>query len=562
MNPYDKDYSIEAEQAVLGSILLNNNTLERVNHLQASDFFIEEHRALWKIIMDTHAQYGVVDMVSVSEMIDQKGLAKNTGGGLPYVGLLVQRTPTTANAHVYAQIVKERSLMRKAKEAISKNNFDDIKAFTEEFNKAQTNISPVPSVQIKRFSELQTMETPPTEWVIEGLIPAKSRNLLAAKPKAGKSWLALDMALSVASGGDFLGKKTQQGDVLYLSLEDNDSRMKKRIETIKGQFNERVHYACECPNMSDGGIDVVINWCKSVENPKLIIIDTLAKFRPESKGKNLYEDDYNSTQALLRITEQFNCSVLLVHHTRKMKSDDPMDTVSGSLGLTGGIDNLFVLERGRNSNVAQLHVIGRDIEEDKPLNLSFDEGKWTHLSDFEKSITPERAKLALLILGNYSIKEMSGILEKQENAVYKMLHDMCEAGIINRKSRGQYLVNEEYSEVFLKQVIKAGKVQPLTAGRPQTQPTPEPQAKPSEQVQPSERTAEPQTSPPVLSKPTQDTVRIETIRIATPLPVSFPAVLAHETPYKPFFPQSYNNPLMPAGGSRENIQRGGREISG
>ncbi|WP_217884469.1 tyrosine-type recombinase/integrase [Thioflexithrix psekupsensis] len=56
--------------------------------------------------------------------------------------------------------------------------------------------------------------------------------------------------------------------------------------------------------------------------------------------------------------------------------------------------------------MAQLHVIGRDIEEDKPLNLSFDEGKWTHLSDFEKSITPERAKLALLILGNYSIKEV------------------------------------------------------------------------------------------------------------------------------------------------------------
>jgi RecA-family ATPase len=61
---------------------------------------------------------------------------------------------------------------------------------------------------------------------------AQGVTLLAGKPKAGKSWLALNIAEAVANGGSVLGEKVEQGDVLYLALEDNERRLKRRLDQM------------------------------------------------------------------------------------------------------------------------------------------------------------------------------------------------------------------------------------------------------------------------------------------------------------------------------------------
>lgn len=76
-------------------------------------------------------------------------------------------------------------------------------------------------------------------YIVEGL------TLLAGKPKAGKSYLALNIAYAIATGGQVLGAEVEQGDVLYLALEDNERRLQRRLDQIEPFRDKpkRLHFA-------------------------------------------------------------------------------------------------------------------------------------------------------------------------------------------------------------------------------------------------------------------------------------------------------------------------------
>ena len=88
-----------------------------------------------------------------------------------------------------------------------------------------------PELNLISAAELFSMDIKPVEFVIEGLVPV-GLVLLASPPKYGKSWLCLDMALSVAMGHDFLGFKTNKSNVIYLALEDRNDRLKQRTTQL------------------------------------------------------------------------------------------------------------------------------------------------------------------------------------------------------------------------------------------------------------------------------------------------------------------------------------------
>ena len=79
--------------------------------------------------------------------------------------------------------------------------------------------------------EIMTTVYKPIEFVIDGLL-AQGLYILAGAPKVGKSWLALDMCLSIAKGEKILGLKTSQGTALYLCLEDSYVRIQNRLYEI------------------------------------------------------------------------------------------------------------------------------------------------------------------------------------------------------------------------------------------------------------------------------------------------------------------------------------------
>ena len=95
-----------------------------------------------------------------------------------------------------------------------------------------------PQSQQRIFSaaELQTMTFQPLKFLLPGLVP-EGASLLVSRPKLGKSWFVLDIAIAIAAGRFTLGqRKPVQGDVLYLALEDGPRRLQRRISKLLPSF--------------------------------------------------------------------------------------------------------------------------------------------------------------------------------------------------------------------------------------------------------------------------------------------------------------------------------------
>src|SRR5690606_8633983 len=105
-------HSIEAEQAVLGGLLLDNSTWDQIaDRLNDSDFYRQDHQLLFRAIQSLIEAEKPCDAVTLAEALDNQQQLEQAGG-LEYIGTLARDTPSAANVRAYADIVRERSVMR------------------------------------------------------------------------------------------------------------------------------------------------------------------------------------------------------------------------------------------------------------------------------------------------------------------------------------------------------------------------------------------------------------------------------------------------------------------
>ena len=105
-------HSVEAEQSVLGGLLLEASALDKIVDLvSADDFYRQEHRLIFRQILRLTEQAKPVDVITVAEALEISGELEKVGG-LPYLGGLAQNVPSAANVRRYGEIVRERSIMR------------------------------------------------------------------------------------------------------------------------------------------------------------------------------------------------------------------------------------------------------------------------------------------------------------------------------------------------------------------------------------------------------------------------------------------------------------------
>ena len=113
---------------------------------------------------------------------------------------------------------------------------------------------------------------------------------------------------------------------------------------------------------------------------RLVIADTLAMLKPRTNGRRTqYDEDREAVGPIAPIATDHGIAILLVHHLREAESDDSLDMITGSVGLTGGVDGALVLKRKRGQADVYLHVDGRDIENPTELALKFDQNAATPL---------------------------------------------------------------------------------------------------------------------------------------------------------------------------------------
>jgi len=237
---------------------------------------------------------------------------------------------------------------------------------------------------------LMEQEFEPMQFGIEKILP-HGIFILAGSGKIGKSWLALDMCAAVSSGGKLWEFSAEQGEVLYLALEDNHARLQGRLmktETDNADV-KRLHLATASLGISNGLLEQTNNFLEEYPNTKMIIVDTLERIRDTELDKSMYSCDYRDMTALREITDKHRLTLLLIHHTRKMYDPDPLNTLSGSTGLVGSVDGVLVLEKDkRTSHKAKLTIANRDTE-GYCFKLEFDPDKCKWLFMGNEADTPD-----------------------------------------------------------------------------------------------------------------------------------------------------------------------------
>jgi hypothetical protein len=240
-------------------------------------------------------------------------------------------------------------------------------------------------------------------WVVPGVLP-EGCCVLTGHPKFGKSFLVLAIALAAASGGGVLGIPVEQRPVLYLALEDFDRRIQERAWKLAdgAPLPEDFYYITR--ENQDIALDEARKWLEAnVGRKPLVIVDTLEKIRGK-RGANSYGDDYEAGTKLQELLAPGG-AVVAVHHNRKdQSSEDFLDDVSGTLGLTGAVDTILNLKRKRTQREGTLSATGRDVEETIYKLLFSDDGNWravgTDLADAAQKLPQDRLGARMLeVLG-------------------------------------------------------------------------------------------------------------------------------------------------------------------
>jgi biotin operon repressor len=255
----------------------------------------------------------------------------------------------------------------------------------------------------------------------------------------------MGLAVAVASGGKALSTiDVEAGEVLYLALEDGPRRLQTRLNTIvKKNTPPLLDFATDWPRLDAGGIEQIGEWLDAHPQARLVIIDTLKMVRPpEGRNTSVYSSDYDCIRPLVALAKERVC-VLVIHHTRKALSDDPLATVSGSFGLTGAADGILILKRDRGKAEASLHVTGRDVEEQE-LGMRFDPrmGMWTALGDAADLRRSKERQDIIDVLAQadepMSPKAIADELSKNQNTIRRLIMKLADEGVIQRVKPGLY----------------------------------------------------------------------------------------------------------------------------
>jgi hypothetical protein len=311
---------------------------------------------------------------------------------------------------------------------------------------------------------LRAMSFNAVRFLVRNLIPNEGVTLICAKPKVGKSWLVLDLALASTMNRLTLGDiKPLQGSVLYLALEDSLRRLRSRGDKLLPpdvpEWPENLTLFTEWRRVDQGGLDDIRNWVlgerAAGRNVAFVAVDVLKMIRPTTvRGKPAYESDYEAITGLQKLARELTIAILVVHHTRKAESDDLIDKVSGTFGLSGAADTILVIERKSGGWI--FDVRGRDVSSDE-LAAEFHKEtcKWTILGnagDIHRSaereailnvfreaqaltsekvtLSPKKVTEGLVATGD----DRSPCLK----AVTRNLARMAQNGLVQREARGEY----------------------------------------------------------------------------------------------------------------------------
>jgi hypothetical protein len=264
------------------------------------------------------------------------------------------------------------------------------------------------------------------KWLYEGL------GLLVANPKVGKSTLILQIAVAVSTGGEIWGESVPRAKVLMIDLETNERRLRRKLEQAGATSIEPgwLSYATAWPR-GLLGVDAIANALDSDPQIKLVVIDTLQRFRDVGGGRqNAYAADYEALAPLQQLCkERPGLAIVCVHHKRKSAGDDPIDSINGSAAIAGACDAIWIMSR--KGAEYTLHIQGRDWERDEDtFAIERDGGRWRLVDGPRFSANDAEVLRHLEIAGGMTAPQLGDALGIHRVSAYERLRRMQERGLV------------------------------------------------------------------------------------------------------------------------------------
>jgi hypothetical protein len=472
--PQDTDM----ERALLGSMLYQPEGTKNII-TKAIDigvipeiFYKGAHRDICTTIFNLYDRDEPVDLLSVTRELQANGKLALVGD-VAYLEEMIDSVPVfnAANFTTYARIVQQEKLRRQVIE-VSRNAHE---AMFHPLTEVDTLIDQVTSDLkcIKELyhhnngnktswtgTELMDMDIPEPIWLVRNYIP-EGLCLFAGSAKTGKSWIALQLAVGVASDtgkGFFLGIEPIEnfGNVLYLALEDSLYRLKSRLLYTNPEHNKLPNFEAwvECPRLSEGGLVKIENWVKNKEKPRLVVIDVLEMVRAmPDKYKSAYTQDYEELGKLKKLCHKYNISIMVVDHKRKQEAEDVMNTIHGSVGKQGAPDGLLVLTRPRKERIGTISRTGKDFEEESDMAVEFDvvqNGGFKIIGDASEVVASEQVKEIIKLFEDINepltSKRIADEIGINYSSVRVTVRRLCSRGTLKQWDKGTYILNQKYQE--------------------------------------------------------------------------------------------------------------------
>jgi KaiC/GvpD/RAD55 family RecA-like ATPase len=198
----------------------------------------------------------------------------------------------------------------------------------------------------------------PIDWLVSGILGSGEVVNLAAKWGVGKSWFALDLALTVADEArqTFLGRKASHGRVIYLDEEGTEDLVRERLALLGCQSHvaANLHYLLHSGlKLTDSEALQQLYEAVAKTQPALVVFDSLTRFYTGLE-ENSANDMAKLTALISPLSRHYGASVLLVDHRTKGGSGDPSDAARGSGEKAAGVDRIWSLE-GKDGDLKIRH---------------------------------------------------------------------------------------------------------------------------------------------------------------------------------------------------------------
>ena len=224
-------------------------------------------------------------------------------------------------------------------------------------------------------------ELPPVVEIVEGIVAEQSKLVIGSGSKSYKTWLTLDMALSIAHGATFLERRTERRRVLYVNLELKPLTFKRRVQAIAqakgiqvepGWFKHLPLRGRMAGMTVDALVTRIIRFAQHFK-AGVVVIDPVYKMNVEGEENSSLDQTLFFNQ-LDRITTEAGCTLILNDHFSKgnQSEKDPLDAIRGSSAKGGDVDAAMVLRKHEVEGCLRVDLVHRELPPVEPFCIGWE----------------------------------------------------------------------------------------------------------------------------------------------------------------------------------------------